>query len=264
MRRRPPAMPPSGPLLWVGAHLLLFAGYALVFNQTKDEGALAAASDAFVNVLPLAALSAVTHFGLRDYVMSTGVWTQAATHALLAPIFSAAWYASIIIAHGVENWLLGQDWTLTRFSGPALTWQLFQGVVLYGTVAAVCYAIRGGRRTAPVTIVSAPPFERYLTKTGDDMVPVNVRDIVAITGAQDYSEVSTLTGRHLVRMSLGEFERRLDPARFMRVHRSAIVNFDHLARAEPAGSGRMLAHMANGEVITASRAGAQLLRSFVV
>ena len=262
--RRPPALPPSGPLLWTGAHLLLFAGYALVFAQTKREGAAAAMIDAAVNVVPLALLAVAAHGGLRAFVMSASVGAQAGAHAALAPLFAATWYALIVLGHGVEDWLVGEGWAPAAFSGPALTWQLFQGVVLYGTVAAVCYAIRGGRRSVPVTIVAAPPLERYLTRTGDDIVPVNVRDIVAITGAQDYAEVTTLTGRHLVRMSLGEFERRLDSTRFLRVHRSAIVNFEHLARAEPVGGGRMLAHMANGEIVAASRAGAQLLRSFVV
>lgn len=262
--RRPPAPPPSGPLLWIGAHLLLFAGYALVFSQTKQEGVTAAILDGAVNVLPLAALAAATHRGLRAYVMPAGVWAQASAHTALAPLFSVAWYVLIVIGHAVADWLFGKGWTLSTFSGPALTWQLFQGVVLYGTVASVCYAIRGGRQSVPVTIVAAPPLERYLTRTGDEIVPVNVRDIVTIKGAQDYAEVTTLFGRHLVRMGLGEFERRLDPSRFLRLHRSAIVNFDHLARAESAGGGRMLAHMANGEVIAASRAGTQLLRSLVV
>lgn len=57
---------------------------------------------------------------------------------------------------------------------------------------------------------------------------------------------------------------RFDPAKFLRVHRSTIVNFDHLSRAEPAGGGRMLAHMATGESVQVSRAGAQLLRAFIV
>ena len=135
---------------------------------------------------------------------------------------------------------------------------------MYALVAAVTYAIRGGRGAASVTIVAAPPLERYLTRSGDEMVPISVRDIVSITGAQDYAEVTTLSGRHLVRMSLAEFERRLDPARFLRVHRSTIVNFDHLARCEPAGGGRMLPHMATGDLIPVSRAGAQVLRSLVV
>lgn len=92
----------------------------------------------------------------------------------------------------------------------------------------------------------------------------NVRDIVLIAGAQDYAEVTTLTGSHLVRMSLGEFEQRLDPARFIRVHRSHIINIDHLDHAEPAGGGRLVAYMVTGAAVPLSRTGSQTLRQLIV
>jgi two-component system LytT family response regulator len=63
-----------------------------------------------------------------------------------------------------------------------------------------------------------------------------------------------------VRMTLSEFEQSLDPGRFIRVHRSRIVNFERIARAEPAGGGRLLLHMDDGEAIAASRAGSRILR----
>jgi two-component system, LytTR family, response regulator len=73
--------------------------------------------------------------------------------------------------------------------------------------------------------------------TGDT---VEVDEIVMIAGAQDYAEVSTTDGRkHLVRMSLAEFEQRLPDDSFVRVHRSTIINIAHLGRAEPIGSGRL-------------------------
>ena len=154
---------------------------------------------------------------------------------------------------------------MQNFSGPAFTWQVFQGLILYALVAAVCYAMRGGRRAAPVTIVDKQPLmDRYLIRDGDEMRPISTAEIVFIGGAQDYAEVRTLSGTHLVRMSLGELEARLDPKRFIRVHRSTIINFDQLERAEPAGGGRMVAWMATGESVAVSRSGAQLLRSFVV
>ena len=61
--------------------------------------------------------------------------------------------------------------------------------------------------------------------------------------------------------TLGEMEETLDPAVFVRIHRSRIVNLDHVDRAEPAGGGRLLLHMDNGEVVSTSRGGAQELKS---
>ena len=96
------------------------------------------------------------------------------------------------------------------------------------------------------------------------MMPVAVAEIVSIKGADDYSEVFTRTEKHLVRMSLAEFEKRLDAERFLRVHRSWIVNFTKLVRAEPIGGGRFALHMEGGETIAVSRSGAQRLRTRLV
>ena len=255
--------PPSGAALWVGGTVSLWLLYGFVFVQTSGEGWSAALVDAAANVVPLAALAAATHALLKS-VMTRSVPVQAAAHAGLAVAFATTWYALVLVALAFAGGMRGHGWAVSGFSGPAFTWQVFQGLILYATVAATCYAIRGGREAARVTIVSAPPLERYLTRSGDEIRPVAVRDIVSVTGAQDYAEVATLTGKHLVRMSLAEFERRLDPARFVRVHRSTIVNLDHLRHAEPAGGGRLLAHMAGGETVPVSRAGAQLLRGMIV
>lgn len=222
--------------------------------------------DALANVLPLLLLALMTHSVLRDQVMKLSVARQTAAHAALAVAFATFWYAGLVLMLAFFGGLRSGTFVIRGFAGPAFTWQVFQGLVIYAAVAATCYAIRGGRAAANLTIVddSAPRLEHYLTKTGDEMMPVRVRDIVLIEGAQDYAEVATMAGRHLVRLSLGEFEARLDPARFLRVHRSTIVNFDHLLRAEPAGNGRLTLHMRSGDSVTSSRAGAQLLRSFIV
>jgi two-component system, LytTR family, response regulator len=257
--------PPSGAMLWIGGTALLWLLYSFVFVQTVPESLSSATTHAAANVMPLAVLAAATHSFLKAQVMSLRVVYQAIAHTALAPIFATTWYALVLVTLAFFGGLGGRGFAVSGFSGPAFTWQVFQGLILYATIAATCYAIRGGRQAGDVTIVNTPPLERYLTRTGDDMIPISVRDIVSITGAQDYAEVTTISGAaHLVRMSLSEFEQRLDSSRFLRVHRSTIVNFDHLARTEPAGAGRMLAHMTTGEVVQVSRAGSQLLRAFIV
>jgi len=259
-------LPPTAQTLWLGGGFALWALYTFVFINTAPSPPLVAARSALANVLPLLLLAMMTHSLLRDQVMKLSVPRQTAAHAVLALVFATFWYAGIVIMLAFFSGLGGGPFVIRGFSGRAFTWQVFQGLVIYAAVAATCYAIRGGRVAANLTIVddTAPRLERYLTKAGDEMMPVLVRDIVLIEGAQDYAEVATMAGRHLVRLSLGEFEARLDPGRFLRVHRSTIVNFDHLLRAEPAGNGRMTLHMRNGDSVTSSRTGAQLLRTFMV
>lgn len=259
------AAPPSVPTLWVSGTLLLWLLYTLVFSLTLDESISQALLDGAANVAPLALLAVAMHSLIKAQVMPRPVLLQASLHAGLSVMFAVTWYALVLILLAFFKGLQGAGFAVSGFSAVAFTWQVFQGLILYATIAATCYAVRGGRQAAEVAIVTTPRLERYLTRNGDEMVPVSVRDIVTITGAQDYSEVQTLDGkRHLVRLSLGEFERRLDSARFLRVHRSIIVSFDHVARVEPAGGGRLLAHMATGDTVQTSRSGTQLLRQFVV
>ena len=262
---RRPVRPPGAAALWVTGTALLLSLYAFVFVETTGESIAPALVDAAANVMPLALLAAAVHSLLRAHVMSLEVPAQIASHALMAVAFATTWYALVLVLLAFFGGIAGRGFAVSGFSGPAFTWQVFQGLILYAAIAATCYAIRGGRQASALTIVTTPPLERYLTRLGEEMVPINVREIAMITGAQDYSEVTIVSGkRHLVRMSLGEFERRLDGARFLRIHRSTIVNFDRLVKTEPAGGGRLLAHLETGDIVQTSRAGAQRLREFVV
>ncbi|OYY91028.1 MAG: hypothetical protein B7Y45_04865 [Sphingomonas sp. 28-66-16] len=257
--------PPGATILWLGGTCLLWTLYTFVFVAASGQTIGDAMLTAVANVMPLSLLAAATRAILKSYLMLLGVRVQMLLHPLLAVAFATTWYATVIVLLAFCRGLRGGTFAVEGFSGPGFVWQVFQGLVLYALVAAICYAIRGGREAATIQFVTSPePLERYLTRDGEEMRPVEVKEIVSITGAQDYSEVATLRGRHLVRMGLGEFESRLDRASFLRVHRSTIINFHHLERVEPAGGGRMTAHMANGDSIDVSRTGAQKLRSFVV
>jgi DNA-binding LytR/AlgR family response regulator len=103
-------------------------------------------------------------------------------------------------------------------------------------------------------------FFRYFVRIGEELRPLDIDTVVSIGGADDYAEVRTLSGKHLVRVTLAEFAKSLDPAKYVRVHRSWIVNTHRIARAESAGGGRLLLHMETGQTISTSRDGAKLLR----
>ncbi len=262
----PPATlpPPSALTLWLCGSGGVWAMYLAVFLQVPGASLGDAVINALANVVPLALLAAGAHLLIKRWVMRLSVPAQVIAHAMIGAGFAAAWFALVTIALSLIEMARGGAFALSGFTGGAFIWQNLQGLVLYWALAATTYAVRGGRAAASVTIVSAPPLERYLTRKGDDIAPVNVRDIIVITGAQDYAEVTTLTDTHLVRMSLGEFEQRLDPQRFIRVHRSRIINIDHLDYAEPAGGGRLVARMTDGTSVPLSRTGSQALRALIV
>jgi two-component system LytT family response regulator len=62
-----------------------------------------------------------------------------------------------------------------------------------------------------------------------------------------------------VNVTLTEFERRLDPKRFCRVHRSAIVNLDKIIKCTRIDR-RMEIELKDGSRVIASRAGSHHLR----
>lgn len=258
--------PPSAIAIFVAAIFLLLASYTLVFAVTMPQPLARALVIAASNVVPLAVISAATYFGLRNWVLLGSVLLQASCHLILAPTFALLWYGIIILIQSLMHLTVRGTFQLITFSAIALVWQLFQGVVLYALVAAITYALRGGRTAAPVQLITpGEPMDRYFTRLGDELIPIEVEDIVLIRGAQDYAEVVTSTGKaHLVRMSLGEFEQRLSRGQFLRVHRSIIVNLRHMGRAEPIGSGRLALHLAAGQTVETSRSGAQLIRQKVI
>ena len=57
-------------------------------------------------------------------------------------------------------------------------------------------------------------------------------------------------------MTLNEFEQRLDPTRFRRLHRSAIVNLDHVVSGEPIDR-RLRLKLSDGAEVVASRGGSR-------
>jgi two-component system, LytTR family, response regulator len=92
---------------------------------------------------------------------------------------------------------------------------------------------------------------------------VRVRAIVCLRGADDYAEVVLEDGKQLLSpRPLREWESRLPPRSFVRIHRAAIVNLEHVVGIEPAGdeSFRVLVRGA-AEPLPMSRRYAARLRS---
>ncbi|KJV32509.1 LytR/AlgR family response regulator transcription factor [Luteibacter yeojuensis] len=113
----------------------------------------------------------------------------------------------------------------------------------------------GGALAAFMGTPAAPPGlpDRLLVKDRGAMELVSVTSIDCIESAGTYV-VLHVDGRRLVhRASLGDLLAQLDPRRFIRVHRSAIINVDSLVRLEPAGHGEFTAVLRHGHSVRVSR-----------
>jgi two-component system, LytTR family, response regulator len=96
--------------------------------------------------------------------------------------------------------------------------------------------------------------DRFLVRSGRRYVFVRVDEIDWIGAADNYLELHLDKRVHLLRETMSAMEGRLDPRRFMRIHRSAIVNVDRIRAIESWGKGEYLVIMNDGTQVNSSRA----------
>ena len=87
----------------------------------------------------------------------------------------------------------------------------------------------------PATAERPTYLTRLSFRQDDHAVIVNVADVIWIEAEDYYVLVHTRQGRHMVRATLASFEGRLDPQRFVRVHRAAIVNLHDVREVHDTG-----------------------------
>lgn len=108
----------------------------------------------------------------------------------------------------------------------------------------------------------AKHLSRMSVRSGDKIVLLQVSDVLWI---QSHRNLLRLHLEHVSydrRMTLKDLAGRLDPQRFLRIHRGAIVNLDHVVEFELPRSGNALVHLRNGIALPVSRvARLQLKRS---
>ncbi|MCU0969066.1 MAG: LytTR family transcriptional regulator DNA-binding domain-containing protein [Rubrivivax sp.] len=80
------------------------------------------------------------------------------------------------------------------------------------------------------------------------IVLVDAADVLAIHSDGHYSRVVTAQGAQFCNLNLGDLEARLDAERFMRVHRSHIVNLDAVQQIER-DDGRLALRVGTGELV---------------
>jgi len=109
--------------------------------------------------------------------------------------------------------------------------------------------------------LAAHPLRRLFARSGERIVPVPVDGIGRIQAKGDYAEVHAPGGPYLLRVSLTELALRLDPERFLQVHRSHIVNLDAVRLLRAYDDRRLLVVLQDGAEVVASRSTSERLRA---
>jgi two-component system LytT family response regulator len=117
-----------------------------------------------------------------------------------------------------------------------------------------------GLERARQALSGGEALRRLFVRERGRIVPIALREIERIEAQDDYVLVHAAGRRHLIHVTLRDLERRLDPERFLRVHRSHLVNVDHVAELRRGANGRLEVRMRDGTGLLASRERSRALR----
>jgi two-component system LytT family response regulator len=115
------------------------------------------------------------------------------------------------------------------------------------------------RVPVPELIQAARPpgdkVERILVRDGARVVVIPVAELDYAEAQDDYVGLHTKGKVHLKQQTLADLEASLDESRFVRIHRSYLLNLDRLARLESEGGESRAAVLADGTRLPVSRSG---------
>jgi two-component system, LytTR family, response regulator len=112
-----------------------------------------------------------------------------------------------------------------------------------------------GRLVSLLEGLRPPPayLERIPVRSGARIHLVPVDDVDYLEADDNYVRLHAGARTHLLRETLGALEARLDPARFLRVHRSLVVNLSRVAELESLGGGEYVLALTTGARLVSGR-----------
>jgi len=117
---------------------------------------------------------------------------------------------------------------------------------------------------AETDVDTAERFEKLINvKDRGQIFRVEVGSIEHIEAAGDYMCIYTGDNSLILRETMKDLERRLDPRKFQRVHRSTIVNLDQVRQVKPHTNGECFLVLASGAEVKVSRSYRDVVARFV-
>ena len=105
------------------------------------------------------------------------------------------------------------------------------------------------------------PLVRIFVRDRGTVRPIRAADITHCDADGDFVAVFADGTRHLVYINMSDLAAQLDPERFVRIHRSHLVNLDAVASMVAYDANRLEIRLRDGTRLVASRAGTQALRA---
>lgn len=128
------------------------------------------------------------------------------------------------------------------------------------------------QRTFPATTSTTESFlseevrqpeerNRIVVKEGSNIRIVPVHEVQYIEAYDDYVKIFTLKEMFLKKKTMSFYEKNLDASQFVRIHRSYILNLQHLTRIEPLEKETYVALLKSGVKVPLSKSGYAKLKS---
>jgi len=117
---------------------------------------------------------------------------------------------------------------------------------------------------ASANVPPAARLERILVRDRGRIFPLATGDIEYMKADSKYTVIAARGQNFLVRIGISELEAQLDPARFVRIHRSALVNLDFVESMRADDQSQLQIHMRDGTVLGANRDASKILRDMAI
>jgi len=97
------------------------------------------------------------------------------------------------------------------------------------------------------------PLNRLVIRTAGRVVFLDMHEIDWIEAAANYVKLHVGKDSFLLREGIGRLAAKLEPDRFVRIHRSFIVNTSRIRELQPCESGEYIAVLKDGRELSCSR-----------
>jgi two-component system LytT family response regulator len=96
-------------------------------------------------------------------------------------------------------------------------------------------------------------LERIVVRSGGRILILRIEDVEWLEAASNYVRIHAGGREYLLRETMTNLETKLDPAHFVRIHRSTIVRLDRIKELEPLFQGDYVLILEDGTRLTSSR-----------
>jgi DNA-binding LytR/AlgR family response regulator len=205
------------------------------------------------------ALLPAIYWAHRRWPLMAG-WRNVGVHVLGSVVFCVAHVAAMVALRAAIVGVLFQR--LYHFGDPfeRLLYEYGKDVVTYAilsasTIAFAQFLMRREEEKPPEPPPPPPaqPLERFAVRKRGKEILLAVGDIAWIEAAGNYAVLHVGGETYEVRSSLTRLESELDPRRFVRVHKSYMVNIARVREVEPWMSGDWRIRMDDGAEVSLSR-----------